>query len=114
MAKRSNQQGMRYRLGREERIEDVARRFCLPVEEIVQFNGGQYDVVSTQHEIFLPIRQGCPCGRFYTLHRHESLKQAADRNGMTLAQLLSCNPYLNPKEYVEGQTILLSCGFLQK
>ena len=114
MEKQGSIRGMQYHLAREETIEDVAKKFCLPVEEIVRFNGGQYDVVSTRHDILLPIRQGCPCGRFYTMKRGETIKQAADQNGLTLAQLLGCNPYLNPKDYVGGQTILLSCGSLEK
>jgi len=52
-------------------------------------------------------REGNACGYFYVIKRGETLKDIADRFGITLEQLLQMNPYLNPAYHLVGQTILV-------
>ena len=46
---------------------------------------------------------GCPA--YYTVRRGETLMSIARRHGITLADLLEANPYLNPNYVAAGQVI---------
>ena len=47
------------------------------------------------------------CGYFYVIRRGETLAEIAERHGITFAELLEMNPYLNPSYHIVGQTILV-------
>ena len=52
-------------------------------------------------------RASCKYGIFYTIRRGETLSVIAGRCGISLSELLSMNPYLNPAYYLAGQVIIV-------
>ena len=52
-------------------------------------------------------RVSCEYGNFYVMGRGETLFMIADRFGISLAELLKMNPYLNPAYYLAGQVIIV-------
>ncbi len=50
---------------------------------------------------------GCGQGAFYSVRRGETLLRIARRHGLTLADLLTANPYVNPNHVAAGQVIVI-------
>ena len=58
----------------------------------------------------LPACGGCPKGSFYKMRSGDTLPDVAARFGVSLSRLLKANPYLDARECVAGQMIIIPSG----
>lgn len=87
----------------------VAQRYGLTTSAIRQANAGlPLETVAPGTRICLPSRPvSCPSGRLYTVRRGDTLVGIARQNGVTVAQLMDQNPYVDPDDLQVGQVLCL-------
>ena len=87
-------------------IRSVAERFAVS-EQALRDKNGTSDAVPGRWLKVPCVLGGCTHGAFYALRRGETLLVVARRHGLTLADLLAANPYLNPNYVLAGQVIVI-------
>ena len=87
-------------------IKSVAERFAVS-EQALRDKNGTGDTVPGRWLKVPCVLGGCMHGAFYALRRGETLLVVARRHGLTLADLLAANPYLNPNYVLAGQVIVI-------
>lgn len=91
-----------------EGIADIAKRFGHQIDEVMRMNPGKHGILPRGTLVRLPAKkESCARGSFYHIQQGETLASIAKRFGLSLRQLLLANPYLDPAQYVTGQTILI-------
>lgn len=58
----------------------------------------------------LPACGGCPKGSFYKMRAGDTLPKVAALFGISLSRLLKANPYLDARECIPGQMIIIPSG----
>lgn len=87
-------------------IKSVAERFAVSEQALRDKNGTGGAVPGCWLKVPC-VLGGCTHGAFYALRRGETLLVVARRHGLTLADLLAANPYLNPNYVLAGQVIVI-------
>ncbi len=87
-------------------IKSVAERFAVS-EQALRDKNDTADAVPGCWLKVPCVLGGCSHGSFYIVRRGETLLRVARRHGLTLADLLTVNPYLNPNYVHAGQVIVI-------
>ncbi len=95
-----------YKVQPGETLASVANRFAVSEQALRDKNGVDEAVPGLRLKI-PSVQGGCGCGTFYALRRGETLLAVARRHNLTLADLLSANPYVNPNSATAGQVIVV-------
>ena len=95
-----------YKMEAGDTFSSLAEKFRVSEQAIIDQNKGLKPTAG--HLVRIPCAcGGCTRGTFYAIRKGESLLKIAQRNGLSLTQLLKANPYLNPNYYIPGQVIVV-------
>lgn len=95
-----------YRIGRNETLSDILRKFDVSIRELIECNES-CNLLSLEEgqTLYIKTTESRGCG--YTLQENETLLSVADKFKISVLSLLKANPNFLPNEIRQGMRIAL-------